>query len=91
MFSSKKLIKHLVSVGQIVIVFDFRQCNEATKVIFCIVSIAVVLADALVKLCPLARPARVAELVEAKRSLKLIILRKLMSKFQPTKSVISKR
>ena len=51
-------------------VLHFWEDNEAAKVISLLVAfIAIVLADALVELGALARPARVAELVESKRGL----------------------
>ena len=63
------LVRYLVRIGQVVVIFNIRQCDEATKVITVLVAVAVVLADALVKLGPLSRTARVPKLVEAQRGL----------------------
>ncbi len=56
---------------QIIVIFDFGQDDEAAKVISVLVSVAVVLADALVELGALAGAAGVAKLVETERCLKM--------------------
>ena len=66
------MVPYLVLVRQVIVVFQLRQDDKATKIVSLFVAfVAVVLPDALVELGALARPTRVAELVKSERSLEM--------------------